>query len=118
MLTKAEKYGQPEPPDAKVAYTTDCPPSQYPPGRICADTECDTILSRYNKYRVCYVHRDAHTREKQLKRARHLTNAAVLQIRTRYAAGERIRDLAREYNVHYQLMWNVVHYVTYKEMSI
>jgi hypothetical protein len=30
--------------------------SSYPPGRECANSECTTVLSKYNASEFCFVH--------------------------------------------------------------
>ena len=33
------------------------PSTSYSSGRICLDKDCDTVLSKYNKFRYCNNHR-------------------------------------------------------------
>ena len=33
------------------------PSSSYTSGRICIQTNCDTVISKYNKYRYCNNHK-------------------------------------------------------------
>lgn len=32
------------------------PPATYALGRVCLSEECDTLLSRYNKGKLCHLH--------------------------------------------------------------
>jgi hypothetical protein len=34
---------------------------QYSAGRVCADPNCETKLSRYNKWQYCWQHEPVHT---------------------------------------------------------
>ncbi|HSL10039.1 MAG TPA: hypothetical protein VLA82_01820 [Actinomycetota bacterium] len=37
------------------------PNRQYSEGRVCADPDCQTKLSRYNKWQYCWQHEPVHT---------------------------------------------------------
>ena len=50
---------------------TDAPPPPAPAGRVCAETECTTVLSQYNRNPYCAVH---HRYEQDAGRLRQSAN--------------------------------------------
>lgn len=54
--------------------------------------------------------------EGELNHSAKVTEQIVYSLRQRFQQKEKIRDLANEFGVRYQLVWNIVHYKTWKHI--